>query len=77
MTSVEWFAKRVYEEMNMSGDGRILDMLLEQALMIHKHEIIQTYKNALQSPYHSDHCWTPQGETTKSEQYYKETFKKD
>jgi len=39
MTSIEWLIKELYTEMNMSGDGRVLDEILEQAKEMHKQEM--------------------------------------
>lgn len=38
MTSIEWLTKELYTEMNMSGDGRVLDEILEEAKEMHKAE---------------------------------------
>ena len=43
MTSIEWLVKELYTEMNMSGDGRVLDEILEQAKEMHKQEIIDAH----------------------------------
>lgn len=79
MTSIEWLIKELYTEMNMSGDGRVLDEILEEAKEIHKQEIINAFKSGLKSPYHQDYTFVTQEnqEGTKSGQYYQETFKKD
>lgn len=37
-TSIEWLLKELYTEMNMSGDGRVLDEILEEAKEMHKAE---------------------------------------
>ena len=65
-TSVEWLAKRLYEEIRINGDGRIIDNLLEQASLIHKQEIIDAHISG--QPLYS--C-----QSEKAEQYYQETFK--
>lgn len=36
VTAVEWLANQIYEKMNMSGDGEVLDELLKQAKKIEK-----------------------------------------
>jgi len=38
MTSIEWLIKELYTEMNLSGDGRVLDEILEEAKEMHKAE---------------------------------------
>ena len=38
MTSIEWLIKELYTEMNMSGDGRVLNEILDEAKEIHKAE---------------------------------------
>jgi len=43
MTSIEWLVKELYTEMNMSGDGRVLDEILEEAKEMHKQEIIDAH----------------------------------
>ena len=76
MTSIEWLIKELYTEMNMSGDGRVLDEILEEAKEMHKQEIIDAFKSGLKSPYHQDYTFVTQDnqEGTKSAQYYQETF---
>jgi hypothetical protein len=45
MTSIEWLVKELYTEMNMSGDGRVLDEILEEAKEMHKQEIIDAWND--------------------------------
>ena len=47
MTSIEWLIKELYTEMNMSGDGRVLDEILEEAKEMHKKEHGDTWDAAL------------------------------
>jgi len=54
MTSIEWLVKELYTEMNMSGDGRVLDEILEQAKEMHKQEIIDAFDEGWKSGY--DRC---------------------
>jgi hypothetical protein len=42
-TAVEWLAIQLYEKMNMSGDGKIFDELLEQAKQMEQHQIVIAY----------------------------------
>jgi hypothetical protein len=51
MTSIEWLVKELYTEMNMSGDGRVLDEILEEAKEMHKQEIIDAFEKAYGSGY--------------------------
>jgi hypothetical protein len=66
MTSIEWLVKELYTEMNMSGDGRVLDEILEEAKEMHKQEIIDAFDNGVEDDGYIDNA----------EQYYQETFKK-
>ena len=36
MKSIEWLIKELYIEMNMKGDGRVLDEILKEAKEMHK-----------------------------------------
>jgi hypothetical protein len=47
MTSIEWLIKELYTEMNMSGDGRVLDEILEKAKQMHKKEHGDTWDAAI------------------------------
>jgi len=68
MTSIEWLIKELYTEMNMSGDGRVLDEILEEAKEMHKQEIIDAWKDGAYGG--------GQFTTTfdNGEQYYNETY---
>ena len=68
MTSIEWLIKELYTEMNMSGDGRVLDEILEQAKEMHKQEIIQAVDFNFNYDDNNNAC------PTLGEQYYQETF---
>jgi hypothetical protein len=39
-TAVEWFAKELYEKLEMKGDGKVFDDLLEQAKEMEKKNTI-------------------------------------
>jgi len=67
MTSIEWLMKELYTEMNLSGDGRVLDEILEEAKEMHKQEIIDAWD---MGRFNID-------EVGLGEEYYQETFKKD
>jgi hypothetical protein len=71
MTSIEWLMKELYTEMNLSGNGRVLDEILKEAKEMHKQEIINFANN------YSDNCIYCSGEFAKeksAEEYYQETF---
>jgi len=73
MTSIEWLQDKWGNEKIWTWEK--IQEWFEQAKEMHRQEIIRAFREALKSPYHSDHTWTPQGEiTTKSEQYYQEAF---
>ena len=73
MTSIEWLIKELYTEMNMSGDGRVLDEILEQAKEMHKAEIIKAFDESENYYYHYLINHAPKFD---SQTYYQETFKK-
>jgi len=68
-TSVEWLINELYVEMNLSGDGRVLDEILEQAKEMHKQEIIDAV--GVGSQFDRDYLY---GYHDKAEQYYQETY---
>ena len=70
MTSIEWLIKELYTEMNLSGDGRVLDEILEEAKEMHKQEIIDAQSYAIS---HAD--MTNNKGYFDCEKYYEETFK--
>ena len=43
-TAVEWLAIQLYEKMNMSGDGKTFDKLLEQAKQMEADKIVIAYE---------------------------------
>jgi hypothetical protein len=47
LNSVEFLAKELYEKMEMSGNGKVFDEILEKAKEIHKQEIIGTFNYAI------------------------------
>ena len=71
MTSIEWLVKELYTEMNMSGDGRVLDEILEEAKEMHKQEMAETFKQSRQALIFEKDM-PPVYENF--EQYYQETF---
>jgi hypothetical protein len=64
--SVEWFAQKLYETLEIKGDGYVIDSLLDLAKAMHKEEIINAANKLL---YHG----TGPGNTA-AEQYYNETY---
>jgi len=67
LTSVEWFAKELYEKFEMKGDGKVFDDLLEQANKMYKKQIILAH-GIKDTGVNNMKCVT-------GEQYYNETFK--
>lgn len=69
ITAVEWLATQLYEKMNMSGDGKVFDKLLEQANQMHREQTEIAYETG----------WV-NGDLKKAPRfgsdYYNETFKK-
>jgi hypothetical protein len=64
-TAVEWFAKQLYESFTIKGNGRLYDLLLEQAKEMHKQEIENAWEDGHDS-----------FSTRNAEQYFNETFEK-
>jgi hypothetical protein len=64
-TAVEWFAKQLYERFTIKGNGRLYELLLEQAKEMEKQEIIDAWDDGHDS-----------FSTRNAEQYYNETFGK-
>ena len=69
MTAVEWFAKELYENFEMKGDGKVFDELLSQAEEKHKQQIVHAWNDGLWGKLR-------EGEDN-AEQYYNETFKSE
>ena len=69
MTSIEWLMKELYTEMNLSGDGRVLDEILEEAKQKHKEEIVNTFKHA--------QALMVLDPTKRAEQHYYELYEKN
>ena len=69
MTSIEWLVKELYTEMNMSGDGRVLDEILEQAKQMYKQEIMKAVDLPKNKRWYDAKLYNSCGE-----QYYQETF---
>lgn len=40
LSSIEFLIKELYEKMEMSGNGRVFDLISEKAIEMHKKEII-------------------------------------
>ena len=68
-TAVEWFAKELYENFEMKGDGKVFDELLSQAEEKHKQQIVDAWNDGLWGKLR-------EGEDN-AEQYYNETFKSE
>jgi hypothetical protein len=65
-TAVEWLFIQLYENFEMKGDGREMDVILEQAKAMEKEQIVNAY---------NDCEWT--GDHEDGEDYYNETFKSE
>ena len=64
-TAVEWLINELYIEMNLSGDGRVLDEILKEAKEMEKEQIIEAYNESFRlrdNPY------------AIAEKYYKQTY---
>jgi hypothetical protein len=67
-SSVEWFAQKLYETMEMKGDGYVIDSLLDLAKAMHKEEIEDAYwEGGIDVPTNGERC----------QQYYNETYGDD
>lgn len=49
MTSIEWLMQELYTEMNLSGNGRVLDEILEEAKEMHKQEMKEMYLKGIEN----------------------------
>ena len=67
-SSVEWLVVQLWEQMNMQGDGAVVNEIFEQAKAMHKEEIIHAYNQ-------SWHFRDKPYET--GEKHYAETFGDD
>lgn len=47
MTAVEWFAEELYQKVEMKGDGKVFDELLDQAKEMDKEQMIKFAKHCL------------------------------
>jgi len=62
-TAVEWFAQQLYERFTMKGDGKLYQLLFEQAKEMEKEQIVDAYD------YGSLRSGCEEGE-----EYYNETY---
>ena len=60
-SSVEWFAQKLYETVEIKGDGYVIDSLLDLAKAMHKQECVDLLNH------HNDIFDT-------SEEHYNKTF---
>jgi hypothetical protein len=65
-SSVEWFAQKLYETLEIRGDGYVIDSLLDLAKEMHKSEIIWAHGIKMKGV-NNHKC-------VSGEQYYNETF---
>jgi len=70
-SSVEWFAQKLYETLEIRGDGYVIDSLLDLAKAMHKEEVVEAVKYGFNKEY-----FTPNFRYQQElfEQYYNETF---
>ena len=68
-SSVEWFAQKLYETLEIRGDGYVLDSLLDLAKAMHKEEMKHPFNDgkSMALGYMKNKTF---------EQYYNETFNK-
>ncbi len=45
-TTVEWFAKELYEKFEMKGDGKVFDELLQQAKEMEKERMLNAFQES-------------------------------
>ena len=67
MTSIEWLIKELYTEINLSGDGRVLDEILEEAKEMHRLEIEEAQSYAISNADNDNGYFD-------CDKYYQETF---
>ena len=72
-TAVEWLALQLYEKMNMYGDGKVFDEILEQAKQMEKEQISKAWDDGDYAYFHSKETGR---DFDNGEQYYNETYKK-
>ena len=71
VSSIEWFAQKLYETLEIRGDGYVIDSLLDLAKAMHKEEIIEAFDEGQEYEYQYHINSTPKFD---SETYYNETF---
>ena len=71
VSSIEWFAQKLYETLEIMGDGYVIDSLLDLAKAMHKEEIIEAFDEGQEYEYQYHINSTPKFD---SETYYNETF---
>lgn len=64
-TAVEWLAQQFYEKMDMKGDGRAFDEIIEQAKEMERQQILDAHIEG--QPFAT--CISQ-----KAEEYYKKTY---
>jgi elongation factor P--beta-lysine ligase len=68
-SSVEWLAVEIYHEMSMTGSGRLLQDILDEAIVKHKLEIQNAFTDGVI-------CGMTNPKITAKE-YYKEKYESD
>ena len=77
MTAVEWFAEELYQKVEMKGDGKVFDELLDQAKEMEKERIIKTYEVGISRGINYDEDVYHKNNWRSGEKYYNETFKSE
>jgi hypothetical protein len=72
MTAVEWFAEELYQKVEMKGDGKVFDELLDQAKEMEEEQKIELLKSLVYSVCIGDDVedveeWLKEHELNKSE----------
>jgi len=66
-TAVEWLFIKLYETIEMKGDGKVMDALLKEAKEMEKQQIIDAANTLLYTGPGPGDMW--------AEQYYNRTYK--
>jgi hypothetical protein len=68
-TAVEWFAQQLYDRFTMKGDGKLYQLLFEQAKEMEKKQIINAFSNG-----DNTDCTSEQNIEEFADRYYNETY---
>ena len=73
-TAVEWLAQQLYEKMEMKGDGRVFDGILDQAGKMFMSQIRDTIIYSEREHKILGDVWPTQDVLRKAENYYEQTY---